>query len=137
VHARVTPDWGFDAAAISRFASTLDGLFRDLLADARFEDIVARYLREGRHENPDRVPEWFTAAYFHLAGELAGEVRDAGLELEALLAIEGPAAFLPDLDDRLDDPDRRATLLRTLERIESEPDLLGAGPRLLAIGRRR
>ena len=124
------------AAAISRHASALDGLFRDFLADARFEAVVERNLETGRHANPERVPGWFTTAFFHRPDELAAEVGEAGFESTALVAVEGPAAYLPDLDARLDDAGRRATLLRTLDRIEAEASLLGASPHLLAVARR-
>ena len=33
-----------------------------------------------------------------------------------------------DLDDALDDPDRRATVLRAIGRVEQEPSLLGSEP---------
>ncbi len=124
------------AAAITRFASTLDGLFRDFLADPRFEASVERNLRDGHHANPERVPGWFTTAYFHPPEELADEVGETGFDLRALIAVEGIAAFLPDIDARLDEPTRRATLLRTLDRIEAEPALLGASPHVLAIAER-
>lgn len=134
--ARVTAPGGVVlAAAISRFAPLLDGLHKDFLVDARFEERVALDLRDGRHENPERVPGWFTTAYFHRPEELPGEMTDAGLRFEALLAVEGPAEFLPDVRERLEDPARRALLLRTIERVEAEPALLGASPHLLAVGR--
>jgi ubiquinone/menaquinone biosynthesis C-methylase UbiE len=124
------------AAAISRFAPMLDGLYRELLLDPEFEAGVARSLRDGHHTNPDRHRERFTTAYFHLAGDLAAEVRAAGFELTALVGVEGPAAFLRDMDAWLDDPGRQAVLLRALERLENEPSLLGVSPHLLAVGSR-
>ena len=121
------------AAAISRFAPTLDGLFKRFLTDPAFEQIVESGLRDGRHENPERRPGWFTSAYFRLAEELDEEVRAAGFRVGALVGVEGPAAFLGDVDDWLDDPDRRAVLLRALRRVEAERSLLGASPHILAI----
>jgi hypothetical protein len=82
------------------------------------------------------VRGWFTTAYLHRPEELDGEVRDAGLEPDSLLAVEGPAAFLADLDAWLDDPQRRATLLGMIERLEAEPTLLGASPHLLSVSHR-
>ena len=41
------------AAAISRFASTFDGLARGFLADPRFEHVVERDVHDGQHRNPD------------------------------------------------------------------------------------
>ena len=123
------------AAAISRFASTCDGLLRGSLDDPAFEAIAERDLRDGQHRNPTGRPEWFTTAYFHLPGELAGEVAEAGLRLQALLAIEGPAWMLPDIEQRLADPARRETVLRAIRRVETEPSLLGASSHLLAVAR--
>jgi SAM-dependent methyltransferase len=125
------------AAAISRFASVMDGLLKGFVLDPEFERIVERDLVDGRHENPTRNPGWFTTAYFHLPDDLAGEVRGAGLELTAVAAIEGIGAWLSDVDEWLDDPERRASLLRTIARVETEPSLLGASPHLLAVGLKR
>jgi ubiquinone/menaquinone biosynthesis C-methylase UbiE len=122
------------AAAITRFASTIDGLLKGLVMDPEFERIVEQDLRDGRHENPGRHPSWFTTAYFHLPDGLAAEVRAAGFDLTALVAIEGVGAWLPDIDAWLDDPARRAILLRAIARVEAEPTLIGASPHILAVG---
>ena len=67
------------AAAITRFASTLDGVAQGFLLEPGFEAIVERDLAEGQHRNPDAHPRWFTAAYFHRPDELGREVAAAGL----------------------------------------------------------
>jgi ubiquinone/menaquinone biosynthesis C-methylase UbiE len=125
------------AAAISRFASTYDGLLRGFLEDPKFEEIVERDVREGQHRNPSGRPEWFTSAYFHLPDELRDEVIEAGFKVEALVGIEGPAWVLPDLDSWLEDPPRRSRLLDAIRRVETEPSLLGATAHILVVGRRR
>jgi ubiquinone/menaquinone biosynthesis C-methylase UbiE len=124
------------AAAISRFASTFDGLAREFLIDPRFERIVDRDVHSGQHRNPDLEgrPEWFTTAYFHHPEELRGELRDAGFRVDAVLAVEGPGAFRPELDAWLEDDERRDILLRAIQRVESEPSVLGASAHLLAFG---
>jgi ubiquinone/menaquinone biosynthesis C-methylase UbiE len=124
------------AAAISRFASTFDGLARGFLTDPRFERIVDGDVHSGQHRNPDLEgrPEWFTTAYFHHPDELRGELGDAGFRVEAVLAVEGPGAFRPELDAWLEDGERRDVLLRAIERVESEPSVLGASAHLLAFG---
>jgi ubiquinone/menaquinone biosynthesis C-methylase UbiE len=78
------------AAAISRYASLLDGTVQGFLDDPRFVEIVERDLREGQHRNPDDVPGWFTTAYFHLADELRAEAEAAGLAVERVAGVEGP-----------------------------------------------
>jgi hypothetical protein len=124
------------AAAISRFASTLDGLFRRHLDDPDFEAIVEGDLRDGQHRNPTGRPEWFTTAYFHLPDELPREVAEAGLRLWALVAVEGPAWMLPDIGQRLADPAARERVLRAIRRVETEPSLLGASSHLLVVAHR-
>jgi SAM-dependent methyltransferase len=125
------------AAAISRFGPTIDGLANELLRDPGFEAIVEGDLRRGHHRNPDVAgrPEWFTTAYFHDPDELAAEVREAGLALEALVAVEGVGRLLADPAPWLEDTELRGRLMRAIARVESEPSLLGASPHLLAVGR--
>ena len=83
------------AAAISRFASLIDGLSRGAFPDHRFRAIVADDLATGQHRNPTGNPAYFTTAYFHRPDELASEVRDAGFDHVHILAVEGPAGALP------------------------------------------
>lgn len=123
-------------AAISRFASLFDGLWKGYLDDAAFEGIVERDLCEGQHRNPDERPGWFTTAYLHLPDELAQEVRDAGLVLDDLLAVEGPGWLCPDFEARWQVDRRRQQLLDATARIEREPSLLGMSAHLLAVAHR-
>jgi ubiquinone/menaquinone biosynthesis C-methylase UbiE len=123
-------------AAISRFASTLDGLRGGYLEDPAFARVAAGDLRDGRHSNPTGDPAYFTTAYFHRPEELASECAAAGLTHETTLAVEGPAWLLPDLDARLADERRRTVLLNALAALEAEPALIGVSAHLLAIARR-
>jgi ubiquinone/menaquinone biosynthesis C-methylase UbiE len=63
------------AAAISRWASAVDGLVAGFLRDPEFAAIVADDLATGVHRNPTRHPGWFTTAYFHRPDELGDELR--------------------------------------------------------------
>jgi ubiquinone/menaquinone biosynthesis C-methylase UbiE len=123
------------AAAISRFASTLDGLRGGYLEDPIFAGIASADRRDGQHRNPTDNPEYFTTAYFHHPDELAAECTAAGLVHQATLAIEGPAWLYPELDRRLAEQHRRQVLLDTLVEIEAEPALLGVSAHLLAVAR--
>ena len=124
------------AAAISRFASALDGLARDLLQDPRFERIVEHDLREGQHRNPTERLDYFTTAYFHRPDELADEVEAAGLVLNGVYGLEGPGWILPDIDARMADAGRRSGLLQVARMLEAEPSVLGTSAHLLAVAQR-
>lgn len=124
-------------AAISRFASLIDGLNLGLLADPGFGVIVNEDLRTGQHRNPDRREKWFTTAYFHHPDELSPEMTEAGLVAELVAAVEGPAQTVgPSLDEWLADAQLRETLLTFLAKVETEPATIGSTGHLLAVGRR-
>lgn len=124
------------AAAISRFASLLDGLRGALFDDPVFPPLVERDLSDGQHRNASGNPRYFTTAYFHRPEELAEEVLEGGLALVDLFAIEGPGAHMPDFARRWADPVARERLLAFLRSVETELALLGASPHLLAVARR-
>jgi SAM-dependent methyltransferase len=119
------------AVGISRFASLLDGLRFDWLRDPDFRSIVEADLRSGQHRNPrpEERPEWFTTAFFHRPDELVAEVTESGLDVEAVLGIEGPGWLV-----RRDV--QQAELVEVARAVEQEPSLLGASAHLMLIARR-
>ncbi len=122
------------AVGISRFASLLDSARSGWLADERFRAMVRADLATGQHRNPapEERPEWFTTAYLHHPDELRAEVAASGLEVEAVLGIEGPGWLLVRQDQA-----QRAYVLEVARAVEAEPSLLGASAHLMAVGRRR
>jgi len=124
------------AAAISRYASALDGLARDLFQDPRFTAIVEQDLRDGQHRNPTERADYFTTAYFHRPDELRTEVSRAGLVVDGLYGLEGPAWILPDFDERWADARRRADIVRVARALEAEPSAIGVSAHLLAVARK-
>jgi SAM-dependent methyltransferase len=115
------------AVGITRYASALDGVASGFLEDPRFVEIVERDLREGQHRNPDDVPGWFTTAYFHRPGELVSEAEEAGLVVERVVGVEGPAAWFAVW------PERRELALRAARVAEATPEL---SPHMLCLARR-
>jgi len=124
------------AAAISRFASMIDGLRGPVFDDETFARIVDRDLEDGQHRNETGKPEYFTTAYFHHPEELEREVRSAGFAVDGVFAVEGPGAGVAEFKGRWDDPRAREKLLALVRRVEREPSLLGASPHLLVAARR-
>jgi 2-polyprenyl-3-methyl-5-hydroxy-6-metoxy-1,4-benzoquinol methylase len=123
------------AAAISRFASLIDGLSSGYFRDTEFRKVVAADLASGQHRNPTNHPAYFTTAYFHRPEELAAEVRDAGFGDVQILAIEGPAWSAAQFHDAWSDPAQRQDLMEFLSLIEREPSVLGASAHLMAVAR--
>jgi ubiquinone/menaquinone biosynthesis C-methylase UbiE len=123
-------------AAISRFASALDGLARDLLADPAFAPIVEQDLKTGIHQNPTSKIDYFTTAYFHRPEELEQEIREAGFLVQEVVGLEGAGWLLPDFEQRWRDPRRREDLIRIAKTLGSEPAIRGLSAHLLAVARR-
>lgn len=132
----IRPGGPVTAAAISRFAALLDGLSGGALGDPAFATGAAVTTATGQHRNGTDNPDYFTTAYFHHPDELLPELADAGLEPVARYGIEGPGYWYPDLDERLDDPDRAALVVEAARTLESEPTAIGISAHLLAVGRR-
>lgn len=124
------------AACITRWASLLDGITFDYLADPDFETCVAEAIGSGRHRNPRRDPRFFTTAYFHRPEEFVTELGDSTLETLAVLAVEGPARIFTDFEDRWADPRRREDLLRVARVLEAEPTTWGVSPHLIGVCRK-
>jgi ubiquinone/menaquinone biosynthesis C-methylase UbiE len=124
------------AAAISRFASALDGLAQDLFADPVFDQIVKRDIADGIHENRTGKLELFTTAKFHRPDELAAEVRAAGFSMLSIVGLEGPGWLFADFNERWQDPRRRDDLLRIARALESEPSIQAVSAHILAVARR-
>jgi ubiquinone/menaquinone biosynthesis C-methylase UbiE len=124
------------AAGISRSASALDGLSRELLGDHEFMRIVERDLLDGHHQNPTNRLDYFTTAYFHRPEDLRREVTDAGFDVEGLYGIEGPGWILPDLEERWNDPERREMVLRVARALESKTSVVGSSAHLMVVGRK-
>lgn len=123
-------------AAISRFASLLDGFYRGFVQDASFVSVIEEDLRTGRHHNPGRNPAYFTTAYFHHPEELPQELEEAGFAGCELLAVEGPFGCLPNFDEVWASDDLRERMLGFLKQVERDRTLIGASAHLLAHARK-
>jgi ubiquinone/menaquinone biosynthesis C-methylase UbiE len=123
-------------AAISRYASALDGLARKLSLDSRFAKIRDQDLLDGQHRNETGDLNYFTTAYFHRPEELSQEMESAGCRDVKVFGVEGPGWMLPDIDARWKDAALRKDLLEVARSLECEPSLIGASAHLLAVGRK-
>jgi ubiquinone/menaquinone biosynthesis C-methylase UbiE len=123
-------------AGISRYASALDGLARNLTIDPAFVAIRDRDLQDGQHRNTTERPDYFTTAYFHRPEDLKAELEAAGFIDARVLGVEGPCWLIADFDARWVDPAQRAELMTVARALESEPTMLGVSAHLLGIARK-
>jgi GrpB-like predicted nucleotidyltransferase (UPF0157 family)/ubiquinone/menaquinone biosynthesis C-methylase UbiE len=132
-HRVLAPGGLVAAAAISRYASALDGLVEDRL-DPAFAAIRDRDLVDGQHRNDTGNEAYFTTAYFHRAEDLRAELEAAGFDGVRVVGIEGPAWLLSDFDARWEDPRRRAEVLAVARALEEAPSALGVSAHLMGLG---
>jgi len=123
-------------AAISRYASALDGLVRRLALDPAFKQIRDRDLIDGQHRNNTANGQYFTTAFLHRPEDLAAEMHQAGFAAVSVRGVEGPGWMLQDFDARWEDEALRADILDVARRLECEPSIVGASAHMLGIGRR-
>ena len=124
-------------AAISRYASALDGLVRQRSEDPAFVRMRNRDLRDGHHLNESGHLEYFTTAYFHQPEDLRRELEDGGFSDVHVLGVEGPGWLLGDFEKRWADPASRRDILDVARALETAPSIVGASAHLIGIGRRR
>lgn len=131
----VRADGVVHVAAISRWAARLHGMLIERVHLTCPAILAVIDEMEGNGWMRPVVDGGFTG-YAHTPEGFRAELRDAGFSVDSLVTVEGVAFALSDLDERLASPTERALLLDTLRAVESVPELLGAGPHLLATCRR-
>jgi ubiquinone/menaquinone biosynthesis C-methylase UbiE len=122
------------AAAISRYASTFDGLRLWLMDDPVFVHIWEQDVYNGQHRNPTGDPKYFTTTFFHEPSELSAELMEAGFRPEGTFGVEGPGWLLPNFTTDWQQPQRREMILQAARALEQEPSVLGVSAHLLVVG---
>lgn len=121
---------------VSRYASVLDGFFRNLVADSRFVEIMNRDLKDGQHKNPTDTLDYWTTAYLHRPEELQNEIVEAGFKSEKLLAIDSFGWLLPIFDDKWRRRKYKNLLLQSIRSIEEENSIIGMSAHIMVIARK-
>jgi ubiquinone/menaquinone biosynthesis C-methylase UbiE len=123
-------------AAISKFASTLDGFVEGYLNDPEFVPIAEQDLINGQHRNPTDNLSYFTDAFFHYPDELKAEIVEAGFLYQNTFAVEGFGWMLQNFHDHWNNAERKERMLKFIRLTETEPSLLGMSAHLLAVAQK-
>ncbi len=115
---------------ITRHAWVLDATRKGLLESGEIWDDFDHNLRTGLSQDPTRPTEGGFWAYFHHPEELRAELDRAGYQDISLVAVEGFAWLLGDLERRMADP---GDLLRAIRLTETEPSMLGASAHVIGV----
>jgi ubiquinone/menaquinone biosynthesis C-methylase UbiE len=124
------------AIAISRFALLLTHIRRGDIGGPRVFANVMTELQTGRRVRPAGRASSFPDAYFHLPAELRTELQKAGLDVVALLGIEGPGWMARGFDNLWNDTPKRERLLEIAAVAEAEPHLVAMSLHLMAVAKR-
>jgi ubiquinone/menaquinone biosynthesis C-methylase UbiE len=134
---RVTKNGGLVmAVGISRYASLMDGFFRNMIKDPDFFQIVDQDIATGQHRNFTDKLAYFTTAYFHHPEALQKEIREAGLHIESTIAIESFGWLIPDFIKKWAEKDYKPLLLESIRRVETQDDLLSISAHFMVVARK-
>jgi ubiquinone/menaquinone biosynthesis C-methylase UbiE len=118
---------------ITRHAWVLDATVKGLTGSAEVWADVERSVASGLSQDPEAVPPGSFWAYFHRLDEITREVVEAGFRDVILVAVEGFAWLLGDLEQRMTaEPEPSVAAVRLTER---EPSMLGCSAHVMAIAR--
>lgn len=123
------------AASISRYASLMDGFWRNFVSDPVFESIMKVDLATGKHTNPGSDPQYFTTAFFHTRQELETEFGSV-FSNPLILSVEGFGWLLPDFMSTWNNPDRQTQLLEYIRQTETDPVMIGISAHQLTIAKK-
>lgn len=134
---RVTKDGGtVISVGISRYASLMDGFFRNMIKDPDFFQIVEEDITTGQHRNFTNKLAYFTTAYFHHPEELKSEIEQAGLKIETTIAIESFGWLIPDFIKKWAKKDYQPLLLDSIKRVETNDDLMSISAHFMVIAKK-
>ncbi len=120
------------AEMIGRYSWVLDATVKGLTGSAEVWAGVEHSVATGLSQDPQAVPPGSFWAYFHQPNELKAELAEAGFGDVRLLAVEGFAWLLGDLERRMSQPE---PILAAVRLTESEPSMLGCSAHVIAIAR--
>jgi SAM-dependent methyltransferase len=120
------------AEIITRHAWLLDATVKDFLGDPGVWLDFEANLASGVSRHPERLTDGGFWAYFHECDELRHELEDTDFDDVRLVAVEGFAWLLPDLEQRMAHPDE---VLRVVRLVEQVPSMLGCSPHVIGLGR--
>jgi hypothetical protein len=107
---------------ICRHAWLLDATVKGLLDSPALWADVEHSIDTGLSQDPASMADGSFWAYFHRPDELRRELTEAGFDDIELVAVEGYAWLLGDLEARMANPE---PLLRAIRLTETEPSMLG------------
>ena len=121
------------AAVISRYASLIDGLKRNLINDDQFEKILINDLQTGIHLNETGNPEYFTSAFFHTPFQIKNEIIKSDLKFDRLIGIESVGWIIDDFNERSKDERYMNKIKAIVNLVESNEDLISMSPHIMAV----
>lgn len=118
---------------ISRHAWLLDATSKEILGRPKVWDDFDHNVETGLSYDPNDLEDGGFWAYFHHPEELRSELELAGFAEISLVAVEGFAWLLGDLERRMTEPN---PLLRAIRLIECEPSMLGCSAHVIGVATR-
>ena len=104
------------------------------LEDPVFLNMVERELKDGCHDNPDRMNySGIGSSHFHTAAALREELLEGGFGSTRVHGIMGGAWLVNDLDSVWEDETSREALMNTVRLLDEHEEIIGLSGHLLAV----
>lgn len=123
------PNGQLFAVGISRFASFMDSLYKEVLDSKK--QIIKQELITGIHH---KMSEDFDFGYLHTPSELKEEIQQSGFQDVSIMAVEGPVWHKGIMANLYEDQNNWQELLTIIEKIETEESIVGASAHIMARG---
>lgn len=127
------PDGVVLGFAITHAASTLAALHSGLIHDSFIYTMCQQELKSGEHYPSEGLPGMLPRAYFHRPADLIREFSQAGLLMQALLAVEGMIWMDGNYFESWSNPQKKRRLLDLVKLTESDRDLLSMSPHIVLV----
>ncbi len=104
------------------------------LDDPAVMGMIGRALSDGCYINPEKkIACGIGSSHLHTAKALREELAAGGFATSAVHGIMGGAWLAPNLNERLADPETKATLMNTIRILDGHEEIIGLSGHLLAV----
>ena len=134
--AALTP-YGVLIARIHAYRNECSMRGKDLDNPAVLE-MIERALLDGHYSNPERkISGGLGSSHLHTAKVLREELTLGGFDTDGIHGVMGGAWLAPNLDELLQDPETKETLMKTIRMLDTHEEIIGLSGHLLAISKKK
>jgi SAM-dependent methyltransferase len=130
------PGGVFLGFAINYTASTIVGLLQGVIHEPAILSMSKEELTSGDHNAPTSMPGVLPKAYYHKPENLVLELKNSGLNVIDVFAVEGIVWLEKNYFDAMGNPRKKENLFEILKITENDPNLIAVSPHMMIAARK-